>query len=188
MGIHPTNTSDIHGLIYKALLSVNCSSSSQESQKYSCLNAINPLVALHYHSGESANQWMNVSIINDKIKITHYSIQTPNLAESSAWCAPKSWVFRGMKENGEWITLDDVANSGLSKSLLVLTRKVNANARFKAFSLQMYGENYCSNPSLRIYKIDFFGTVNPEICNCRSYVCRHKNLNFVLFVSILLSR
>ena len=184
--LQPNNATDIYGFIHKyKKFGVKCSSLTQENDEFSCLNAITPSINKHFHSGSFANQWMNVSLIKRKILLTHYSIQSPNRTEGSWWGPPISWIFRGMKENGEWIDIDNVANSGISSSLSIITRKVNDSTPFKSFSIHMYGNGY-SDQTLRIYKIDFFGAIDPPLGYFKSLYCKRKNIKFEYFYLIMI--
>ena len=169
----PKNESDINGFIHKLKkLKVSCSESSYVDNA-NCVYAIKPSLDMHFHSNSSANQWLNVSFPRNKVLLTHYSYQAPSYSQSY-WRGPRSWIFRGLNEKNEWIPLDDVFNEGPNSDHGVLTRKVNQSAAFSAFSIQMYGINYYNDASLRVYKIDFFGSIDPPFGYVRSLVCRRR--------------
>ena len=175
----PNNSSDIFGFIHRIKnLNVSCKASSEENSNYDCLKAINPNEKIHFHSADILNQWINVTFNRNKILLTHYSIQAPNSNLSYHWCGPQSWIFRGLNEKGEWIDLDNVTNSGISEALSVVTRSINESNLYRSFSVQMYGLNYFDNPSLRIYKIDFFGSIDPPPGCFKTIACKQSKIGF----------
>ena len=186
--LQPKNNSDINGFIHKVKhLKVSCNESSCADGVH-CNNAINPSIDIHFCSKSAQNQWMNVSFPKNKILLTHYSYQAPSY-DDIGWRGPKSWIFRGLNEMNEWIDLDVVDNEGPDFDHGVLTRSVNQSGLFSAFSLQMYGINYYGNQQLRVYKIDFFGSIDPPIGYIKS--CRYKRSQtncFVFLHAIILSQ
>ena len=98
----------------------------------------------------------------NRIMISHYFIQSPKKDSNSFWTAPISWYLSGRKDdNSEWEVIDHVTESKIDGNLIVLTRSVNSSGPYTSFRLNMIGKNYGDITALRIYKLDFFGSIDP---------------------------
>ena len=175
MRISPKNNSDIYGIIHKIPnLKVNCSAKSSQQTSSTCWNAINPTHDFHFCSGSESDQWFQFIFPNILIKATHYSLQAPK-DTMTGWYMPKSWEFFGIKENGALVSIDTVSESKLNEDKKIVTYAVDKVDTFVGFKLQMKGSNYQgSYTDLRIYKIDFFGSIKPiygclKSCACKKY-------------------
>ena len=175
----PKNDSDINGFIHKIKALEKTCSSSSSMDGLGCYRAIKNSYDNYFCSVDFENQWMNVSFPKNRILLTHYSYQAPSY--SKTWHrGPKSWIFRGLNEKNEWVDLDVVDKEGPDISYGVLTRRVNQSGIFSSFSIQMYGVNYYGEYKFRVYKIDFFGSIDPPFGYIKSCKCKKHNIPNVI--------
>ena len=183
--IYPSNNQDLRGIInifpnWKP----KCEATEENYPEYRCENAITPTESGHYCSKWNIQNAFIDIILEKPLYITNYTVQ--GSVVTFDWKNMQKWSLYGI-DNDNQILVDRVEESNILESSQIITFSVKYSGYFNKFRLtdvEAYEGSGGGSTTLRLGKIDFFGSIFFPIFYSTKYKFNIKNIIQFLFIII----
>lgn len=111
-------------------------------------------------------EYIVLNLTKNKFYVTYYSYQSPNTNQDKNWYPLSNWILEGSNDFKNYYIIDNATNLDLYSSKKVITRKIENHGVYSSFKLTMVGKNSGNINGLRVFKLDFFGSLCSDANNC----------------------